>query len=148
MLFILGDVPSQYRVVCGEHNLDATEGDEVAMQVTEIRIHKDYNGASKGRDIAVYKVDDSPMVGRVRAGDGGRGGIYPVCLPRVDEEYYGEDLNVAGWGTTSERRVRGTTVLVRGLSNTPQHVTVTSGPCKDPTSRVYPEGLICASAPG
>ena len=39
-------------------------------------------------------------------------------------------------------------MTVRGLSKIPQHVTVTSGKCDDPTSRVYPEGLVCASALG
>ncbi len=97
-----GDRPSQYRVVCGEHDLDSTEGEEVVMPVTEVRVHKDYRGASQGRDIAVYKVDDRALRGKVRRGSK----IYPICLPRVDEGYPEEHLNVAGWGITTERNIR------------------------------------------
>ena len=101
-LLCLEDSPSLYRIVCGEHDLDSTEGGEAVMPVTEVRVHQDYRGASLGRDIAVFKVDDSALRGRIKRG----GSIYPVCLPRVDEDYFEDRLNVAGWGITSERKIR------------------------------------------
>jgi len=43
---------------------------------------------------------------------------------------------------------KGTTVSIRGIQNTPQHVEVPYKDCKDVGNGLYPSGLICSGDQG
>ncbi len=98
----VGESLSKYRVVCGEHNINREDSYEVEMRVTDIIMHPDYFSASKsGRDMAIYKVDDAPLIGNVK-----RKRIWPVCLPETRNDYDGDEAIVAGWGVTTTKFIR------------------------------------------
>ena len=60
--------------------------------------------APQGYDIAVFKVNIGPLIGREEIKQNVHK-IYPACLPRVEEGYQGGEFVVAGWGLTKSRIV-------------------------------------------
>ena len=60
--------------------------------------------APQGYDIAVFKVNIGPLIGREEIKKNVHK-IYPACLPRVEEGYQGGEFVVAGWGLTKSRIV-------------------------------------------
>ena len=60
--------------------------------------------APQGYDIAVFKVNIGPLIGREEIKQNIHK-IYPACLPRVEEGYQGGEFVVAGWGLTKSRIV-------------------------------------------
>ena len=89
-------------MTCGEHSLRSTDKHEVSMTVSQVIIHPKYiEASSSGYDIAVYKVDDTPLEEQME-----RKKIWPVCLPEIDREYDKEKTYVAGWGITKTKYVQ------------------------------------------
>ncbi|XP_023348752.1 serine protease 29 [Eurytemora carolleeae] len=114
------------------------------MTVTQVIIHPKYiEASSSGYDIAIYKVEDAPLVNKME-----RKKIWPVCLPEIDREYAKETTFVAGWGITKEREIHGQRVQVKGIPDVARHASVTVTNCEDADNFEYPKGLICASEPG
>ena len=77
-----GDSPSSYRVTCGEHSLRSRDDYEVVLQVTDVVVHPRFaasgfafhhgsfrcrylEASTSGHDIAVYKVDPTPLEGKM-----------------------------------------------------------------------------------
>ena len=141
---------SSYKIVCGEHNLQlgsSGEPNEIELDVVEIVNHPRYIRAPLGYDIAVYKVNIGPLIGRSEILPENNQ-IYPACLPRINEGYKEGDFVVAGWGLTQSRIIKGTRVEVRGIQNIPRHVEVPFHLCEDPDKYTYPDGLVCAGKSG
>eukprot|EP00096_Caligus_rogercresseyi_P011233 TRINITY_DN4357_c0_g1_i1.p2 TRINITY_DN4357_c0_g1~~TRINITY_DN4357_c0_g1_i1.p2 ORF type:complete len:452 (-),score=65.83 TRINITY_DN4357_c0_g1_i1:1528-2883(-) len=136
--------PRQYSIVCGEHNLRRADRYEVTMRVIEVVVHPKYRSASRtGYDIAIYKVDTAPLLGKLI-----RKKLYPICLPDVDDSYDDKSVIVSGWGVTQTRRIRGTPILVRSIPNVARHVKVNVLPCTDQDGFRFPDGLLCAADDG
>jgi len=141
---------SKYLITCGEHELDLQESGQINFYVTQVIVHPKYQGADKGYDIAIFKVDDNEAKTWDRPEiQEGRKEVYPACLPRLDAEYGTSNrrLWVAGWGLVKQRTVAGNRIQVRGLQNNPRHVDVPVQICDDPDAFKYPKGLICAGEP-
>jgi len=139
-----GDSPSSYRVTCGEHSLRSRDDHEVVLQVTDVVVHPRYLEAStSGHDIAVYKVDPSPLEGKMV-----RRKLWPACLPDVNEHYLRETTYVAGWGITKTKLIHGSKIQVKGIPDVAMHAPVTVTECSDTDNFPYPQGLICAAEDG
>jgi len=142
--FSVGDTPSNYKVTCGEHSLRGDDDYEVTLTVTQVIIHHKYiEASSSGYDIAVYKVDDSPLKGKMK-----RKKIWPACLPEIDDPYDSVKSYVAGWGITKTKNVQGNRVQVKGIPDIARHTSVTTTACEDADNFDYPSGLICAAEIG
>ncbi|XVV02172.1 serine protease [Actinosynnema sp. CA-248983] len=83
--------PEDVRVVAGRLDLTTTEG--VVSEVTEIKLHPDYEAAEKGEDIA-WIFTEKTFPGQYR----------PVELPQSADVLYrpGTLGTVLGWGRTTE----------------------------------------------
>jgi len=139
-----GDSPSSYRVTCGEHSLRSRDDHEVVLQVTDVVVHPRYLEAStSGHDIAIYKVDPSPLEGKMV-----RRKLWPACLPDVNQHYLRETTYVAGWGITKTKLIHGSKIQVKGIPDVAMHAPVTVTECSDNDNFPYPEGLICAAEDG
>ncbi|TRY79273.1 hypothetical protein TCAL_13358 [Tigriopus californicus] len=143
--FPKGDLPSSYRIVCGEHNIniDQEEG-EVVLEVVELIPHEEYtNAALSGYDIAIFRVNDAPLINKLNERT-----IWPACLPQLSRSYKNERMAVAGWGVVKTKIIRGTKVTVKGLPPVANFVEVEQTLCTDVDNFNYPPGLLCASATG
>ena len=80
--------PEYMHVVLGEKNLLEDEGTEVAVGISDIIIHEDYESALKGHDIALLKLKD-----KVQPNDH----IKTACLP-TEEPTPGQLALTSGWG--------------------------------------------------
>ena len=82
--------PRDLQIVCGIYSLEQRPevyipNDEVVLDIVEIINHPDYSpekGPLHGGDIAVYKVNETQMTGKLE-----RKKLYPACLPRSTYEY-------------------------------------------------------------
>jgi len=114
------------------------------LQVTEVIIHPRYQEAStSGHDIAVYKVDPSPLEGKMV-----RRKLWPACLPDINQHYLRETTYVAGWGITKTKFIHGSKIQVKGIPDVARHAPVTVTECTDTDNFPYPQGLICAAEAG
>jgi len=142
--FSQGDDPSRYTITCGEHSLQKQDKYEVNLQVQEVIVHPRYEEASSsGFDIAVYKVNDAPLDGKMIEKK-----LWPVCLPDTDNEFFGDTTYVAGWGITRTKYIRGSKIQVKGIPDVARHTSVFITACRDPDNFSYPRGLLCAAAQG
>jgi len=142
--FSAGDNVYSYRITCGEHSLRGRGKYEVTLQVIEVIVHPKYIEAStSGFDIAVYKVTDAPLHGKMVEKR-----LWPACLPDLDRDYLRETTYVAGWGITKTKFIRGTKIDVKGIPDIARHTSVIVKECKDDDNFDYPKGLICASESG
>jgi secreted trypsin-like serine protease len=132
--------PQHFRVKLGAINKgEATKVDEPGQQVFEVEKiinHPRYNTPSQSNDIAVLK-----LKGAIKITDY----VRPACLPKPTEDFRkgGENMVVAGWGTTSFKGSSSATLLEVLIK------TQTNEECKrngyGPT--ITPE-MFCAGAPG
>jgi len=142
--FSQGDDPSRYTITCGEHSLQKQDSYQVTLQVQQVIVHPRYEEAStSGFDIAVYKVNDVPLRNKMLEKK-----LWPVCLPSIENEFFGDTTYVAGWGITRTKYVRGSKIQVKGIPDIARHASVFITPCRDPDNFAYPKGLLCAAAQG
>jgi len=142
--FSVGDNPSRYTITCGEHSLQKQDKYEVTLQVTEVIIHPRYvEASSSGFDIAVYKVNDAPLRGKMVEKR-----LWPACLPDINSDFLAETTYVAGWGITQTKFIHGTKIQVKGIPDIARHTYVTVTQCQDNDNFPYPNGLLCASDTG
>lgn len=143
--FPKGDSPSSYQIVCGEHNINIEqEQDEVVLEVVELIPHEKYtNAATTGYDIAIFRVNDAPLINKLNEKT-----IWPACLPQLSRSYENERLSVAGWGVVQTKVIRGTSVTVKGLPQIANFVNVVQTRCTDADNFNYPPGLLCAATTG
>ena len=152
-------------MVCGASSIaevpeQLTVQNEVVLNVVSFTNHPKYNpskGPIAGFDLAVYKVDDSPL----REPDvvSFDSGIWPACFPK--EEYVEEGPGVvAGWRdpmpiyfnyNNVEQNAYGYNLINKALRQARMEV---MNECKDPDwmeiegdSSYYPQGVICAQDP-
>ena len=84
---------SDLEVLCGGWQMGKEEEGELLLPVTKVIRHPDYNiklGPGQGSDIAVIKVEDEELAGKIKTG----GEIYPACLPLEEQPDSGVH---AGW---------------------------------------------------
>jgi len=131
-------------VVKNEHSLRGHGDHEVTLQVVKVIVHPKYVEAStSGFDIAVYKVDDAPLKGKMV-----KKRLWPACLPDLDRDFMRETSYVAGWGITKTKYIQGAKLNVKGIPDIARHTSVIVTECKDDDNFDYPKGLICASESG
>jgi len=139
-----GDDTEKYTITCGEHSLQKEDKFQVTLQVTEVIIHPRYvEASSSGFDIAVYKVIEAPLSGKMVEKR-----LWPACLPDVNHDFYAETTYVAGWGITQTKFIHGTKLQVKGIPDIARHTYVKVTSCKDEDNFLYPNGLICAADSG
>jgi len=139
-----GDSTDKYTITCGEHSLQKQDTYQVTLQVTEVIIHPRYvEASSSGFDIAVYKVTEAPLNGKMVEKR-----LWPACLPAINHDYYAETTYVAGWGITQTKFIHGTKLQVKGIPDIARHTYVKVTNCKDDDNFLYPNGLICAADSG
>merc|ERR1711915_350945 len=84
--------PDYLRVVAGEHNLDADEGNEQNVVLSKIVQHEDYNSFTISNDISLLQFSE-PLVFNDF--------VQPIAIAEAGHTASG-DCVVSGWGTTTE----------------------------------------------
>ena len=154
-------------MVCGSRSIaevpeQLTVENEVVLNVVSFTNHPQYDpakGPVGGYDLAVYKVDDSPLQGAGVVSL--NSGIWPVCFPKSDYSMAMEVPGVvAGWRdptptffsyNDAEQTAIGYKLKNLELKQTRMEV---MDECKDPAwmemdenSSFFPRGVVCAQDP-
>ena len=87
---------SELIVVLGEHDLSKNQSTGIERKVKKIFIHPKFNKYLLEDDMALIQLE-KPVEFDAN--------IQPICLPRKDEDYTGEEGYVSGWGFTTYRKL-------------------------------------------
>jgi len=85
-------VPSQYKARVGSHFLSQGIANEQEIETERIWIHERYNGVTKENDIAIIRLAEPVRISSK---------INIISLPGSEANLAGEEVWIAGWGTTS-----------------------------------------------
>ncbi len=124
----------------GDHNLKKsgeTRGKVLSRKVKRVIRHKKFDSTSLWNDVAILTLDST--VAR-------RGNIQPICLADGGNDFAGDMVQVAGWGTTVAGGGSSSNVLRK------VDVRVwTNSKCKQSYGKSAPGGIqphmLCASLP-
>ncbi|XP_062383232.1 coagulation factor VII isoform X2 [Sardina pilchardus] len=89
---------AQLEVTVGEHNREFTEGSEQVRNVTQVRVHEQYDHATKDNDLALLRLTSRIALSNY---------AIPICLPALNGTF-GRTLagirlsTVSGWGRLAE----------------------------------------------
>jgi len=84
------------RVRLGDHNIrsnGASDGQTVEKKVRRVIRHKGFSSSTLWNDVAILTLEDDVQY---------TNNIQPICLARGSQNYVGNTVTVAGWGTLSE----------------------------------------------
>ncbi|CAN8027285.1 unnamed protein product [Ixodes persulcatus] len=94
--------PSNYIVVVGEQNLNATDPHEERIAVINITIHPQWNPSTLSYDYALLKLERPlDFAGTEKA-------LMPICLPTLNQGFDWKTCTISGWGLLEDQSQGGT----------------------------------------